>query len=567
MSNSFIRTAGVVLKREMNSKKINNDNNTTNPFLMTTIKYWLENVNELGYQMTFYQILLSEGYSICHVSKHTPFEQGKDIIATDSQGMARAYQLKGGNITMRDWNDSIKTEVEKLIDLQIIHPSVDKSKKHKSYLVTNGNLDDTVRIEIDNLNSGKWKDSPLKVITGGELLKKLITISSDFAPQEAINYKGFLDLFFYSGQEMIEEQKYSDFILDVLKIDEERLSKAERKRNISVAIVYTGYIISNFQKHNNHIAIIHILTLLCASILALAEKYELEEKYWKESFSLAWGMIRTSGISLQQLIETKGMIESVTSIWDGEIGEYRRYLATSYLLAIKLTEFIEGDAVWDELRDKKFDKELGGTLIIWGESAIFPYICLDIYLNLLGTNTKSKFLKEILERIIKYNGKHGGGELLSPYYNINDFVRARFNMLNEPIDEKFGGRSFFIKPIVDLLARQGAKEILQKYWREITYVDYEYFIPDELWMHFLWRCNREKNRTGESKSEFPKQTQSWKQLTKEAGTIDRAMIPKILQANPQFFPLFLLVFPHRAGLTNYIRYFDEIIDGVKKKAT
>ena len=213
----------------------------TNPFLEKTIENWLTTTNELGYQMPFCQLLLSEGYSVCHNSKQNAFEQGKDIIAIDKDGTPCGFQLKGGNITNARWRDEVKQEIEELIDYKIVHPAIDKTKKHRSFLVTNGELEDTVRIGIDNLNGGKWKDNPLQVITRGQLLNKFVELSGNFTPQEVADYKSFLDLYFVDGRELFDEEKYSALIVGVLRLNQDGLSKEERKRNITAAILYTGY--------------------------------------------------------------------------------------------------------------------------------------------------------------------------------------------------------------------------------------------------------------------------------------------------------------------------------------
>jgi hypothetical protein len=82
-------------------------------FLEKTIENWLTKTNEIGYQLPFCQVLLGEEFSICHISKHNAFEQGKDIIAVDSNGDPHVFQLKRGNITSAKWRDEVKAEIEK----------------------------------------------------------------------------------------------------------------------------------------------------------------------------------------------------------------------------------------------------------------------------------------------------------------------------------------------------------------------------------------------------------------------------------------------------------------------
>jgi len=531
-----------------------------NPFLERTIENWLMSVNELGYQMPFSQLLLNEGYSVLHQSKHTAFEQGKDIIALDKKGIPCAFQLKGGNITNARWRAEVKVEVEELIDYKIVHPSVDKDKKHRSYLVTNGELDETVRLAIDNLNSGKWKDAPLIVITRGELLNKFVKLSSNFIPRKVSDYKSFLDLYFSDGRELIDEKQYTNFIKSVLRLNEQNLSKEERRRNITTAILFTSYIISKFKKKDNHIAIIQTLTLLCAYIFALVEKHNLNNKYWLNSFKILWKEIMLTGQFLQEEINQGGLIKLVTSIWDGELGSYRKHLASSYLFAYKIAQLIEGDTNWKDIATNEFFLKLKETLRIWGEASLFSFILVFLYVNKSSAKGDlAELFKPLytpIEAIIKFNGRKSEVGMLSPYYNITTAIKRKFGLLEEPIDENFARRSFMIKPLIDILARYGKRKELEGYWREITYIEQEDFTPDELWRHFLWRCD-----IGENKSRFPKQSESWKELAKDAKKIDLNLIPKSIQKHSYFLPFFLLVYPHRIN-TNYIKFLDEAIQKV-----
>jgi len=535
-----------------------------NPFLERTIENWLSLVNELGYQLPFGQLLLSEGYNVLHRSKHNAFEQGKDIIAIDKKGIPCAFQLKGGDITIARWRDEVKKEIEELIEYKIIYPSVDKNKQHRSYLITNGELDDTVRLGIDNLNSGKWKDSPLQVVTRGELLNKFIKISNNFIPREVSDYKTFLDLYFSEGKELVDEKRYTDFIKDVLRLNEAGLSKEERKRNIAAAVLFTSYIISKFKKENNHISIIQTLTLLCAYIFALVEKYKLNDKYWLDSFKIIWREIMDTGELLQEEISQDGLVKLVNSIWDGEIGSYRRYLASSYLFAYKIAQLIEGNARWRDIAKDEFFIKLKESLIIWGETSLFPFILVFLYINKSSAKGDSaelfKPLCIAIEAIIKFNGRKSEVGMLSPYYDITTAIKRKFGLLEEPIDENFACRSFMIKSLIDILARYGKRKELEGYWREITYIAQDSFVPGESWEHFLWHC-----KNGENKSEYPKQTQSWRELVDSVNKINLNLIPKTIQKHPYFLPFFLLIYPHRIN-TNYIKFLDETVKGAKIKA-
>jgi hypothetical protein len=528
-------------------------------FLEKAIENWLTKTNEIGYQLPFCQALLGEGFSICHISKHNAFEQGKDIIALDSYGDAHVFQLKKGNITSAKWRNEVKAEIEELIDLTIVHPSVNKNRKHTSYLVTNGYLEDTVRLTIDNLNAGKWKDNPLRVIVGGELLQKFLKVSRDFVPQEISDYRSFLDQYFADGRELVNESRFSKFIVEVLQLGNTNLRPEERKRNIAAAILYTSYVIGPFKAEQNYVSIMQTLGLLAAHILALAERYNLDERYWKSSFDLVWAEIKNNGTALEQQIDAGGLVDMVNSWWDGEVGPFRRHIAVSYLFAFKLAQIIEGDPDGQTINADRFFAKLRGALNVWGETSFIAYILLFEYVKKSRPQDGDENIQLLIGAllgIIMGNGRKSVGVLPSPYYTATTILKARFNQLDAPIEETFRCRSSLIKPIIDLLTRQDRRAELEQLWREITYLSQERFVPQENWQNYLWRCAEGEGKTY---SEFPNQTQSWEELVKDAAKVDDDLIPPALQGHPYFLPLFLLVYPHRAN-ANFVKFLDVLVD-------
>jgi hypothetical protein len=516
-------------------------------------------VNELGYQLPFCQLLLSEGFTVIHNSKQNAFEQGKDIIAIAPDGVPCGFQLKGNNIPNKRWRDEVKGEIEALRDLTIVHPSINKSARHHSYLVTNGELEDTVRFEIENLNGGKWKDAPLLVVTYGELLERFIRISGGFAPQKIKDYKSFLDLYFSDGRELVDEKEFSEFITDILRLDDDRLSKEERKRSISAGVLFTGYLISIFKKQENQVSILQTLSLLSAHILAVAERYKLSEKYWLDSFCIVWNEMMLAGEHLQSEINTDGLANVANSMFDGDLGIYRKNLAVSHLLAYKTAQLIEGDPRWKDIVNDAFFLKLKDSLKVWGEAALFPFILVFFLTKKVAEEGKLagdwyEPIYAAIKLILQFNGRRSETGMVSPYYGIETIIKRRFGLLEDPIDENFSGQSFLLGSLIDILARNGKRNELEAFWREITYITQASFIPEETWEHFLWRSDK-----GENKSIYPKQTQSWGELVREANRTNLEQVPTVIQNHPYFLPFFLLTYPHRIT-SNYSKFLADKID-------
>ena len=137
--------------------------------LERVVENWLDNASEKSYQKPFCYILAADGYSVVHISRHCGMELGKDIIAKAPDGVYCAFQLKSaekGNISLKEWR-KINAQLFDLVTTSISHPSVNTTKHHRSYLVTNGNLTEEVQEAINKLNENwkKQKQAHLKLNT------------------------------------------------------------------------------------------------------------------------------------------------------------------------------------------------------------------------------------------------------------------------------------------------------------------------------------------------------------------------------------------------------------------
>jgi hypothetical protein len=177
---------------------------------------------------------------------------------------------------------------------------------------------------------------------------------------------------------------------------------------------------------------------------------------------------------------------------------------------------------------------------LWGESA-FPYLFNIIkYLEVSSEGVLAQsFLDGLFIAIIRENawGKEDG--LPNPYYSISDLFEALFGISTRTIDLKeFSGASYMLWILIFMQARRNQRQILQDNWRKLSRINlHEFRIrnPEDI---FSWRAD------GINHSEFPRQTQSWVELQKEAMNFDGA--PKLLTERLDLLRFFILVCPHRA---------------------
>ncbi len=535
----------------MNAKVSPHTENKSSPFLARTIEHWLDSANELTYQLPFCQVLLTDGYEIVHTSRHNAFEQGKDIIAIASDNKVHGFQLKGGNISLTRWRNEVKAELEELRELTIVHPSVPKGE-HTSWLVTNGELEDTVRVKIDNLNRGKWQANPLQVQTRGQLLSKFLSLSEAFVPTKIDDYKDFLDLYFWNQNSLMDEAKFCAFVERVLCLDEKRNMQA-RSRDIAASVLYTSYIGAGFELAENWIAAIQTFTLLGAHILAVAEKYKLPEGYWAKSYSIVWHEIARCCVALEDDVSKNGLDQITNSMWDGAgVLQFRRHLTTTYLLAWKLSKSLDESEVPGPLLDESQVGQLRDTLLMWGESSVIPFLNLFFLVRKEVGQALPEFVEYPLKALLEANGKYSEHHMLSPYYTIVDAVEHVFNIREEPIEESFRGRSCLLKSLITICAKNDLRQILEKHWRAISHIQQEDFTPSESYQYYRWR-----NSEGSVFTIFANQEESWQRLVDAASSEEYGDIPETIKQYPSFLPLFLTVYPHRAACPDFLRLLDD----------
>ncbi len=526
---------------------------THDPFLQRAVEHWLDSANELGYQPLFCEWLITQGHVLKYSIKNTNFEQGKDVVSVNAAGVPQAYQLKGGNINLTRWRSEVKPEIEALIDCTIEHPDIEKGKSHVSYLVTNGDIDDSVRVEIVNLNGQKWANNPLHVWTRGDLLTGFQAMADGILPKDAEMYKKLIDLIFADGTGSPDFPKVYSFLLDILNTKNNGISKEQRKRDISAAILYVTMVVGPYRKLKNHASVVRILVLLLSLVFYVADKYSLDDKYWIESYKIVWNDILNTAKLLEKEINEDGFDSSHVSPYDADLMPFRKHSAVSIIHALKLSQVIADNEDWKTMLDPKVSAKYQKTILVWGESSFIPFIFLTlIFRNVKGAEAQAAGLSQnVVSQILEFNGrksKHPVG-LVPPYYDVDFAVKLSFDLLEENFEEKYKLSSYIIKPTVDLLSRLNQREFISNNWKEISFMHFEEFVPTDSIDYYLWRSEK-----GENLTSIPKKEKSWAELVSEAKERDGKNLPVILKRFPEFLPFLIAVFPHRlnSGIMGFL---------------
>lgn len=510
------------------------------------IENWLTKTNERNYQAPFCQVLLHKGHKVIYVSSHRSMEQGKDIITVDNAGNPCAYQLKTGDIDLKKWRD-ILGEVKELIELPIIHPSVDKSKRHKSFLVMNGEITDEVRIQIDQINEDNQrkerKYSYLDIIDGKMLLKEFVDAQGKFIPKELSDFNLFLNIYLSDGTGFFPKGKYFS-ILDNTILVKTTNQTSEAFNAISSSIIVTAYLLNHFQIANNYYALFEAWTCLAGSIVRYSYKLGLKEGTLIDSLNLIMSEITRNLSSLKT--EILGREDFLEGNWMGDGREVYRTRATIVLgvLAALENHLKKTEGYTQDNKLLELIKNNIKTLLFFGEAAFPFFFNLIKYLELNNENEIAQsLLGGLFVAILEQNSYTNETGLANPYYSLNDILEAILQINKRKIDfHQFPGSSYVLETIIYMITRRNGREWLEKNWKKISHIQFEEFKVDNIEDTFAWRIEK-----GVNCSEFPKAPQSWSELVKLANNFDD--VNALYVAHLNLLRFLLLVYPHRTNKT------------------
>lgn len=529
------------------------------------VENWLTNVNELNLQGVFCQLLTGEGFQVVHISRHGAFEEGKDIIAINPVGEPCAFQLKSpsssGKITNKHWERECRDQVIRLVELPIKHPSINPTLPRNIYFVTNGDLDEEVRLEIDGRNQ-EWERRgypKLQTVVKGQLLTRFLRLQSNLWPSELQFEKNLLELYLADGTDNLQKSKLADFLYQLLPLSNPDPNKNECKRALASAAITTSYVLSSYVHKNNHVAIFEGWMLYIAYLTALVEKNKLEEIYWYSSFRIAIYAVYDSLEKLcAELQQRKDLTEGHILV-DAPFYHARVTWLISLAAAFALWHKSQNVAWAMEQWSYKFVEKYKSEMRLWGEAAVSQFLAFFWFRRMKSASINELgILISLIRDICKVNLSKKI-ELPPPYVSFAEVVRKQLGISELSYRENFWGASYTLELLVYLIARRGLRQYINLFWPEITKMAFFSFIPHSAWQFCLWRTDKDG---GLNQDVQPKMPQSWAELQKIARGKDISLIPQIFQEHPELLLMFVLVFPHR--LTSDIaKYLDDAFHEIK----
>lgn len=506
------------------------------------VENWLTNTNEREYQIPFCQVLVTQGYKVLHLSSHGQMEQGKDIIATDYQGIPCGFQLKTGDIDGTEYR-KIKGEIQELVEIPINYPGIPKDCKRRAILVTNGILSDKVRRDIDDQNIGyKQRGYPeLEVKTKMELLQYFIEAHGGFLPTELPDFKTFLELLLSNGHGLANKRLISHFLESILSSREEPRTQIQRR--IASSLLLTEYILEPFEKTKNYISAIEGWVLFNSYTLALAEKNNLNDQYWRASYDLTILKINRELKLLKEEFLTRTTF--LEGSWDGGLILKSRFvIVLGWLSAFELflkqvnPSYKVDNRIYEQIRIHWND------FWYWGESATPFYVSMFLLAdNFSDKKLSTRIIGDLIALLSsenKLDQDNGSSPYADPYHSPEEVLLSEYG--NKKMDSKsFRGLSYHLESLIDMMVRRNNRSFLASFWKDISLVRVCEFLPSPALKAYNWYCD-----AGQQIERYFDRPQSWGKLREDEAQVTYNSMPNLLINNP-FLRYFLLCYPHRLG--------------------
>ena len=499
---------------------------------------WLTKTTERNYLPALCQVLMHQGHQILYVSTHGLMERGKDIATVGPDGEYYAYQTKTGDINKSAWRKD-KGEFQELIEYPIDHPSVDKSKVHRAFLVTNGVVNEPVRLDITAMNEQnanrhqRW--AKLEIVDHALLLNWFTTAHQHFFPRELPDVRSFLDLYLHDGAAMLPKDKFAE-LLEHSSFGLPQAKASDARDAITASVILTSYMLAAFEHAKNWYALVEGWWMLAAAITRHARRHSLPVGDWEASYRLALRAIdeyvkelidEAEGKQywLELPIETDGddLLRARTTMMAGMLGwsAMRADSSQSFIERVKALVLAHDEHLW-----------------FWGESA-FPFFFQIVrFLEVSGEEDHARrMLRTLFTALVDRNYKGGQG-FWSPYYDVERALGDEISDQHPPELRPVPGASYLIRSVLDMLLRRNDYDVIRQFWRKYTYVQHATFRPDREEDSFAWRTPDGTNAT-----EFPRAEDSIARLRHEA--LEATKGTPFLRNFRDVLGLHLMVFPFR----------------------
>ena len=501
------------------------------------VEDWLSRINERGYQAAFGQILAATGHKVLRIS-HSPYEHGKDVLAVTSVGEVRAYQLKDGNIGLKEWENGY-SQVCALVETLPVHPSLPATYAFRPWLVTNGLFTDPALDRIHQHNAA-WERRGLPKVElrdGRWMHRELTNLSTDFWPIKPPDVRLFRTLYLVDGRGDFDPDAFARFMRSMLV---GTFTRTELERRAAAANIFCSYILGEFYGQNDHWSVFRGWTMTAAAIACAHERAAVESEPMHASFALARDAAEDALNSLSKECRDQNTFKPLRIEWD-EYTRVRNAVALGAWAAwclLNLEDEESGSMCVSTLKNFLLD----GRIAFWGEGA-FPFICSMAWLleQRGEVEQSNRLFIDWLGAVINKQQRESEDPLPDPYVSAEDVLKQMAEIFSEdgPTRRK-AIQSYCLFPLVLILVRRDCFNLLSNVWKRLSCVTITVFEYDSPAGYLEWLCEK-----GVERDFIFMQPQSYRELDDLASKPPTQKLPSALREDLRFRLMFLLAFPHR----------------------
>ena len=547
------------------------------------IEHWLDSIGERGYQAAFLQMLVGEGHTVVHSTRHMPIEFGKDVITIGPDGVPCCFQLKGNpgsRLTQSQFRE-IRPQLTELIEQRITYSGV-PSTPHRCFLVTNGEVEEEVQRTIDDMNRdldarGFHRNTRLEIISRGKLLRWAITHSGNFWPDDFSVHENLIRMYNVDGRDQPNLELVSNALDQILAVSERRKStkKPAFVRSMVAASLFVSFAIRNYVRSSNHNAVVAAWVSLLAMYACALDRYDYKlvgdsQRVYDSArlamFSALLDLLEEMKERVENLEANSGVKDADLnrvylqggSVSDRVLWNARALKTLSLLSLLRIDQKQTQPSVrlrGDQMQTMELLAKPGVTkLEIWGEAAIPQVFATTVAWRVNDpTIAPNIAFYSILRWITSRNLKSEAGFSPSPYHGLNDCIRSDLSIVlgsnaEDLASEVQAKSTYFAEGLMHCFVRTNLKSFAKSIWPDMTRLMHNSFVPKSRWEYGLWRTDNGQNLSKQLPHRY-----EWSDLQRDASQTLTPNIPDQLRDDPIVLLAFVIFYPHRC-IPEVLRY-------------
>lgn len=507
------------------------------------VENWLTRAGERGYETPFAQLLSVEGHRVLHGPVHHPFEHGKDIISLATDGSLCAFQLKGGDIDLREL-ESIQQQLYALARSAVTYPGVMPPRRPDQVtLVSSGVLTPPARDRIASLNIAQVNDGlpPIRLVEREHLVGRFVAANQQYLPTEPEDLNSLLQFYLSDGHGPFPTRELARLLAEIQVPKRANRNNQDFSRAVASSVLLTSYVCAPWERLDNHLAVAEAWLTLALQVLRVAASHSLPDEVWKESFALA---VAAGRGRLRSLLDECSSLEDlvVPDLVEGVVYPMRAIKVCGWMAAFYLSErALDSEQQIEAAVRALLVRELPYVKAS-GEAETAPILMMATALPVLDEADHAIRLALTYSiALARLNGLGSGGDALPDPYHAPEENLLRGAGLDEDFaPEQFDGNAYTLHVLIEWFARRGGRPILEKMWGAISRVTFcetrvsspeQYLaIDDENADLAIWP---------------PNSPESWTRLNGQAAEMRESALPGVLWRNLEYLPYLPLLFPYR----------------------